>query len=75
MKTMGGERREGVLIMADKTSVLPIMAMRISGTFSAQFMMTIISGRELLSISDWFVILINSCALQVQRGVLILYWN
>jgi hypothetical protein len=42
-----GERREGVLNMADKTSVLPIMDMSINGTFRTQFMMTIVSGREL----------------------------
>ena len=66
---MGGERREGVLSMVDKTSVLAIMAMSINGAFSAQFMMAIVSGREVRPVSDSFVMFTSYSVLKLQRGV------
>jgi len=46
------ERMEGVLIMAANTKALPKMDMSISGALRTQFMMTIVSGVELSSLSE-----------------------
>ena len=46
------ERMEGVLIMAANTKALPRMDMSISGALRTQFMMTIVSGEELSSLSE-----------------------
>lgn len=43
-----GERSEGVLKMAASIKVLPMRAVINNGTFRTQFMMTMVSGRELL---------------------------
>ena len=48
----GVERMEGVLIMAANTKALPRMDMSISGALRTQFMMTIVSGEELSSLSE-----------------------
>ena len=45
---------EGVLIMAANTKALPRMDMSISGALRTQFMMTIVSGIELPSLSYWW---------------------
>ena len=46
------ERMEGVLIMAANIKALPRMDMSISGALRTQFMMIIISGVELSSLSE-----------------------
>ena len=48
------ERMEGVLIMAANTKALPRMDMSISGALRTQFMMIIVSGVELSSLSEWW---------------------
>ena len=45
-----GWKNEGVLNMAASTRVLPIIDMSIKGTLRTQFVMTIISGRNVLPI-------------------------
>jgi len=49
---MCGERIEGVLIMAANTKALPRMDMSISGALRTQFMMIVVSGVELSSLSE-----------------------
>jgi len=46
------ERMEGVLIMVANTKALPRMVMSISGALRTQFMMIIVSGVELSSLSE-----------------------
>ena len=46
------ERMEGVLIMAANIKALPRMDMSISGALRTQFMMIIVSGVELSSLSE-----------------------
>ena len=48
----GVERMEGVLITAANTKALPRMDMSISGALRTQFMMIIVSGVELSSLSE-----------------------
>ena len=46
------ERMEGVLIMAANIKALPRIDMSISGALRTQFMMTIVPGVELYSLSE-----------------------
>ena len=48
----GVERMEGVLIMAANTKALPRMDMSIIGALRTQFMMIIVSGVKLCSLSE-----------------------
>ena len=48
----GVERMEGVLVMAANTKALPRMDMSISGALRTQFMMKIVPGVELSSLSE-----------------------
>jgi len=54
---MCGVRIEGVLIMAANTKALPRMDMSISGALRTQFMMVIVSGVELTSLSECWVVI------------------
>ena len=61
---MDGERSEGVLNMAASNKVLPIMDVRINGALRTQFMMTLVSGYELLPLREELAIFTRQTSLE-----------
>ena len=51
-ENLRSEKKEGVLIMAANIKAFPRMDMSISGALRTQFMMTIVPGVELSSLSE-----------------------